>query len=72
MERGIHMLEFLILIFVLCIVLGAVFKISIGLLKFTLGIIGALIVIIFIPVGFALLIPILIIALGIGLLKAIF
>lgn len=66
------MLEFLVVLFILSLVFGSVFKISFGIMKFVLSIIGGVILITLVPVFIALVIPLLLIGLGFGFLKAIF
>ena len=65
-------MEILLLLGIIAIVFGTIFKVSVGIMKILFSFVGVLIVIILIPVAFAILIPLAFIGLAIGFLKIIF
>lgn len=65
-------MELLLVVGLLFLFISMVFKLSFGLVKFALAFVGCLLVIVLLPLGLALLIPIGILALVIGFLKLIF
>lgn len=65
-------MEVLLLLGVIAIVFGAIFKVSVGIMKLLFSFVGILLAIMVIPVALALLVPLALIGLGIGFLRLIF
>ena len=65
-------MELLLVIGLLFLFVSMIFKLSFGLVKLALAFVGCILIIVLLPVGLALLIPMGILALVIGFLKLIF
>lgn len=62
----------IVILLIVVLALGGVFKLSVGIMKLLLALLGIVFFIVLIPLAIGLIIPIAIIAIGIGLLKAVF
>jgi len=65
-------MELLLIIGLLFLFISMMLRLSFGIVKLALGFVGCLLVIVLLPLGLALLIPMGILVLAIGLLKLIF
>ncbi len=65
-------MEVLLLIGIIGLIFGSIFKVSVGIMKLLLGFVGVVVAIMIIPVAFALLVPLAFIGLAIGFLRIIF
>ncbi len=65
-------MEVLLFIGIIGLILGGVFKASVGIMKLLLGFVGVVVAIMIIPVAFALLVPLALIGLAVGFLRIIF
>ncbi|MDF1616082.1 hypothetical protein [Petrocella sp. FN5] len=66
------MLELLLFFAILGLILSLLFKVSIGIIRLALGIVGVLLFFVLIPVGLALIIPIVCLAIAVGIIRLIF
>lgn len=66
------MLELLLFFAILGLIISLVFKVSIGVIRLALGIVGVLLFFVLIPVGLALIIPIICLVIAVGLIRLIF
>lgn len=65
-------MELLFILLILMLTIGLVFKLSFGLIKLVFGLIGFVLVLVFLPIGLALLFPIALCILALGFLKLLF
>lgn len=66
------MLPTLLIIAIIFLMAGLVFKVSFGIIKLCLGLVGVILVLVLLPVGLALIIPFGILLILVGFLKLIF
>jgi len=66
------MLELLLFFAILGLIISLVFKVSIGVIRLVLGIVGILLFFVLIPVGLALIIPIICLVIAVGIIRLIF